>query len=114
MSPLTACCGLDCETCDARTATLTDDNALREKTARKWSEMNNMPIHAESINCIGCRTDGVKCSYCGNCAIRSCVNSKGFETCGDCDGLDTCPTVGPIFEHLPAAKDNLTCKCQCH
>ena len=27
------CCGLDCETCDARIATITNDNALREKTA---------------------------------------------------------------------------------
>ena len=27
------CCGLDCEKCDARIATITNDNALREKTA---------------------------------------------------------------------------------
>ena len=30
---LIGCCGLDCEKCDARIATLTNDNALREKTA---------------------------------------------------------------------------------
>ena len=30
---LIGCCGLDCETCDARIATITNDNALREKTA---------------------------------------------------------------------------------
>lgn len=28
---LIGCCGLDCETCDARIATLTNDNTLREK-----------------------------------------------------------------------------------
>lgn len=28
---LIGCCGLDCEKCDARIATLTNDNALREK-----------------------------------------------------------------------------------
>lgn len=28
---LIGCCGLDCETCDARIATLTNDNVLREK-----------------------------------------------------------------------------------
>lgn len=30
---LIGCCGLDCEKCDARIATLTNDNVLREKTA---------------------------------------------------------------------------------
>lgn len=28
---LIGCCGLDCEKCDARIATLTNDNALRKK-----------------------------------------------------------------------------------
>ena len=37
MKDLIAYCGLDCEKCDARRATLTDDNALREKTAKLWS-----------------------------------------------------------------------------
>lgn len=41
MKQLIACCGLDCEGCDARIATVGNDNELREKTARKWSEMNN-------------------------------------------------------------------------
>ena len=29
MNDLIGCCGLDCEKCDARIATLTNDNALR-------------------------------------------------------------------------------------
>jgi hypothetical protein len=42
-----------------------NDNELRMKTARKWSEMNHAPeITAETINCMGCRTDGVKFAYC--------------------------------------------------
>lgn len=44
MKNLIAICGLDCETCDARIATLTDDDALREKTAKAWSEMNHALI----------------------------------------------------------------------
>ena len=40
MKNLIACCGLDCETCDARVATLNNDNALREKTAKLWSGLN--------------------------------------------------------------------------
>ena len=51
MKQLIACCGLDCEGCDARIATVGNDNELREKTARKWSEMNNAPeITAATIN----------------------------------------------------------------
>ena len=54
MKQLIACCGLDCEGCDARIATVGNDNELREKTARKWSEMNNAPeITAATINCMG-------------------------------------------------------------
>lgn len=47
---LIGCCGLDCETCDARIATLTNDNTLREKTAALWTELNGVPITAEMIN----------------------------------------------------------------
>ena len=38
------CCGLDCEHCDAYLATIHNDQALREKTAKLWSELNNAPI----------------------------------------------------------------------
>lgn len=31
MKQLIACCGLDCESCDARIATVKNDNELREK-----------------------------------------------------------------------------------
>ena len=37
---LIGCCGLDCEACDARIATITNDTALREKTAALWSKLN--------------------------------------------------------------------------
>ncbi len=111
MKQLIAFCGLDCEMCDARIATINDDNSLRETTARKWAEMNNSPqITAETINCLGCRTDGVKFGFCSMCEIRSCATGKGFETCGDCAELNTCPTVKPVLDNDPDAKNNLTCK----
>ena len=109
MKQLIACCGLDCESCDARIATVRDDNELREKTAQLWSELNNIPeITADTINCMGCCVDGVKTMYCSDmCAIRKCVNEKGFNTCGDCKELDNCQIVSPIFQHTPSAKENL-------
>lgn len=106
---LIACCGLDCESCDARIATVGNDDGLREKTAREWSVMNNAPeITLETINCTGCRTDGVKFAFCSDfCEIRKCVSEKGFDTCGDCKELERCLTVGSVFKHAPAAKINL-------
>ena len=44
MNKLIACCGLDCEGCDARIATLKNDDELREKTAALWSQLNGVEI----------------------------------------------------------------------
>ena len=48
---LIGCCGLDCEKCDARIATLTNDNALREKTAAWWTKLNGVTITPDMTNC---------------------------------------------------------------
>ena len=45
MRNMIAYCGLDCEKCDAYLATINDDQALREKTAKLWAELNkSFPI----------------------------------------------------------------------
>ena len=109
MKDFIAICGLDCETCDARIATMTDDDALREKTAKAWSEMNGVPITPEMINCEGCRVDGVKTPFCDAlCPIRQCALGKGFATCGDCLDRETCDNVGAVHKSDPEAKKRLT------
>ena len=108
MRPNIACCGLDCEQCDAYIATLHDDQALREKTARLWAELNHAPILPEHINCQGCRADGAKTVFCEQlCAVRRCARQRGVVTCGDCPEMESCPTVGAIFANAPQAKKNL-------
>ena len=108
MNRLIAVCGLDCEKCDAYIATKNNDQALREKTAKLWAELNNAPILPEHINCDGCRMNGRKTVFCDRlCRIRQCALLKGFETCGDCPEKDTCPKVGAIWQHNPQAKENL-------
>lgn len=47
MKQLIASCGLDCEKCEARIATLNDDNNLRLKVAKEWGEMNQMEFQPE-------------------------------------------------------------------
>ena len=108
MKTMIACCGLDCEKCDAYLATIHNDRALREKTAKLWSELNNVTILPEDINCEGCRADGVKTVYCDRlCGIRQCALKKGFETCGDCPEMDTCQTVAMVISNNPDARRNL-------
>jgi len=103
-----ACCGLNCEQCDVRIATVHNDDALREKTAELWSELNHVTITKEMMNCMGCRADGVKTPFCNDlCEIRKCAGKRGFPTCGSCPELDHCQTVGMVIEHNPTARNHL-------
>jgi hypothetical protein len=97
MEDYIAYCGLDCETCEAHIATVDDDNDLRIKVAKEWSELNKVEITPEMINCAGCRIDGVKTPFCDSlCPIRQCALSKDIETCGDCGEMSTCEKLEMI------------------
>ena len=108
MKNLIAFCGIDCEQCDARKATLNNDNALREEVAKLWTKLNGVDITPEMINCEGCRADGVKTPFCDSlCRIRQCALGKAYETCGDCSEVKTCKTVGAILSNNIEALANL-------
>ena len=110
MKNLIAYCGLDCEKCDARIATVNNDDALREKTARLWSELNGVPITPDMINCMGCRADGVKTPFCSSiCEIHKCAVKNAVETCGGCKEFAACKTVCAITANSPEAAHNLKC-----
>lgn len=103
-----AYCGLDCEKCNAYLATINDDQALREETAKQWTELNNTPILPEQINCQGCRADGVKTVFCDSlCGVRQCALKKGVTTCGDCSDMEKCRTIGAIIANNPDVIENL-------
>lgn len=108
MNKYIAYCGLDCESCEARLATVNNDDALRSKVAKLWSELNNAEITPEMINCSGCRIPGVKTPYCDSlCPIRQCAMNKKVETCGDCPEMDACEKVGMILNNNEQARINL-------
>ncbi len=109
MKRMIAYCGLDCEKCDAYVATVNNDNALREKTAKLWAELNNAPITADMINCNGCRENGVKTPFCESmCTIRQCALHNGKTTCGECAEMNGCQKLSFIFDNSEEAKRNLT------
>ncbi len=94
MNDHVAYCGLDCETCEARLATINNDNELRIKVSKEWSKLNGVEITPEMINCSGCRIPGAKTVYCDSlCPIRQCAREKQMETCG-------APVLPGVFSDL--------------
>lgn len=108
MEKLISCCGLNCAACDARIATINNDNELRRTIAEKWKVGYNVPdLSPAMINCTGCREEGVKFNHCDKCEIRNCVKAKGFNTCGECQEMETCNIVSGVHKYIPEAKTNL-------
>ena len=51
MNESIAYCGLNCEACEARLATVNNDDALRQRVAREWSDLNGVEITPEMNAC---------------------------------------------------------------
>lgn len=108
MKAFIAHCGLDCEKCEARIATVNNDDQLRAKVAKEWSELNKHEITPEMIHCEGCRIDGVKFPFCESlCPIRQCALGKDFETCGECGEVASCAKAAMILGDNADARRNL-------
>ena len=108
MDLMIAYCGLDCAKCEAYLATVNNDEELRRKVAKEWSELNGVEITPQMIHCEGCRTNGVKTVYCSSlCPIRKCASKKNCETCGACAEMETCESLAPILSFSEEARQNL-------
>ena len=85
-----AMCGLNCSSCAAFIAAKNNDNELREKTAKEWTERykaagrNRSPIRPKDINCSGCLSQGPLYLYCRECEIRKCCLEKNIKNCNEC------------------------------
>jgi hypothetical protein len=108
MEKIIAACGLDCAACKAHIATRTNDQALREATAKEWSVAHNFPFTPEMINCHGCfATDGVQIGHCSQCEWRACVVGKGYKSCAECTEMTSCAKKADFYQHCPEALANL-------
>jgi len=102
-----AFCGLDCNKCEAFLATANNDDALRAKLAKEWTEMYNVSITPEYVNCTGCHSTGVKIHYCENlCEVRKCATGRGVSTCAECPDF-SCSHLDVILKMAPDAKKML-------
>ena len=89
---LTAYCGLVCTEWPAYIAKRTGDDALRAKTAKRWSDPG-FSVTAEEVSCDGCAVpEGVRFKYCDACGVRSCASARGVATCADCEDY-ACETL---------------------
>jgi hypothetical protein len=108
MNRFIAVCGLDCEKCEARIATINNDDKLRQKVAKAWSKLNGVEITPAMINCVGCRLNGAKTVFCESmCPIRQCAIARKQETCGDCPDAKDCQKLKAITENNKDALSNL-------
>jgi len=108
MGKMIAACGLDCAECPAYIAAMTNDDALRKKTAEEWSKSFSFDCKPEMVNCHGClATDGVQVGHCAECEIRRCaVADKKKQNCAACSDYG-CAKVSAFWKDCPEAKKNL-------
>ncbi len=98
-----AYCGINCDECGALAATRNNDNAKRAEVAREWSQKFGMEMKPESINCMGCPSEGPLFFYCDMCDIRKCARGKGVATCAHC-GDYPCEKLEAFFKMAPESK----------
>jgi hypothetical protein len=107
MEKIIAACGLDCAQCPAYIASMTNDEALRKKTAAEWSKSYGFDCRPEMVNCHGCfATDGVQIGHCAECGVRLCALKKSPKGCVACADYG-CATVAAFWKDCPDAKKTL-------
>ncbi len=107
MKQLLGVCGIDCAACNARIATLTNDDTLRARTAAEWSKLFGHNFKPEEINCAGCNADGRHVYYCdAMCEIRKCGRDRKDLTCAEC-GDFACAKLTAFLKQVPEAEKNL-------
>lgn len=107
MNKIIAACGLDCAACPAFIAAATNDQALREKTAKEWSSAFGFDCKPEMVNCHGCMaTDGVQIGHCAECEIRLCALGKDVSSCAACADFG-CAKLVAFWKDAPDARKNL-------
>ena len=64
-------------------------------------------IAPEAVSCRGCRSpEPPRFSHCEVCAVRACVEQKGWENCAPCPDYP-CKDLSFIHKLAPLAADNL-------
>ncbi|NLB15852.1 MAG: methyltransferase domain-containing protein [Clostridiales bacterium] len=76
-------CGHDCSKCATYTATIRNDDVLREKSRAFYMEQFGREIPAEDIVCCGGRSGRIL-NLCLECPFRNCGIGRGIDSCRLC------------------------------
>ncbi len=107
MKDIIGSCGLNCSQCGAYIATQTDDDALREKVAREWTQNHGAQFTADQINCDGCQVNGKAPDWVSKmCPIHKCCGEKSLNTCADCNQY-ACEKLDNFFQEGTEQRNNL-------
>jgi hypothetical protein len=81
-------CGMHCAGCLDYRALAMNDEELRNQAAATINKETGRNLRPDEVGCEGC-WGSVHEPWCATleCKVRQCVNSKGFATCGDCQGF---------------------------
>ncbi len=100
-----AYCGIECLECPVFIATQTNDEELREETAKKWGKDFGLELTSDDLVCNGCQSDLVF-YFCKTCPFISCCKDKNINNCGECEDYP-CETLEKFLKPLPDAKEYL-------
>ncbi|MBN2711851.1 MAG: DUF3795 domain-containing protein [Planctomycetes bacterium] len=83
--PRIAPCGNYCGGCNDYLVRKSDDLERKKKVASDISEQLGIKLSPEEAGCEGC-WGGIHEVWAANpaCAVRRCVDGKGFSSCADC------------------------------
>jgi len=107
MNPMIAVCGLNCSECGAYLAKKNNDESIRIKTAKDWSNMFQVKINPSDIQCDGCRSEGgVRFQHCSVCEYRACGHKKDVRNCSECDEYP-CEKISAFHTLAPEALNQI-------
>lgn len=76
-------CGHDCARCLTYLATIHDDESLRERAQKFYSETFGLEIPLDRVVCHGGRSEH-PFYLCAECPFAKCCNNRGIASCTDC------------------------------
>ncbi len=77
-------CGGYCGGCLDYLAYINNDEELKKKLAKQFSEELDMNIKSEDVGCLGCHGTIHK-PWCASCSLQRCTEGKKNLTCASCD-----------------------------
>jgi hypothetical protein len=105
-----AYCGLNCEACSFRVASLEKDASHLDNLPARYERLK--PARIEDMElCLGCRHDTEP----GPCHMRECAKGRGYSTCAECPEMpceklmafcgDGAPHHGAVVENLKRIRE---------